>query len=158
MLSLGTNKASKTKHNREQELLSPGSPIAPIIGSISRWNTRGVPAGSKSHHKRSISQRKDTLGTPHDKLSRFNKSYNDSNLADVFSKANRRGSSKTYLKNLLQTKRIELTKLTQSPLPISHFEYGHSLLTNAYLKDETLSSNYMEMPWRPKLMHHHQFE
>jgi hypothetical protein len=158
MWVLGTNKAIKAKTRRDQELLSPGSPIAPIVWSVSRWNTRGIAPESKSLHKRSNSQRKETLGTPHHKLSKFNKSYNESNLVDVFSKANRRGSSKTYLKNLLQTKRIELTKLAHSPLPAVPFEYGHSLLTNAYLKDETISTNYMDVPWRPKLIQHHQFD
>lgn len=110
--------------------------------SLCKRKENGMPIKSRHQHKRSIFNRKETLSVTSHHKSRFNQSCNDVNLQDDGVRFNKKESSKAYLKNLLQTKRMQLCKLAHSPSPLKQMEQGTFLLTNEYLKETSMGYDF----------------
>lgn len=110
---------------------------------VGRSNTRGTISKQNGRQKRSQFNKKHTL----------NSTSTTQNPGSPFEDTiTMSGGSKTYLKNLLQTKRIQLAKLVQGAMPQKLKDQGSFLLTNEYLKDSSLFLENNKSQFAPRLM------
>lgn len=118
--------------------------------SYNRSNTRGMHYWPKLNQNHSQFKKSNEIMTPGNARGKFNKSCNESKLEIQLQKQTKNKDSKMYLKNLLQTKRIEIPRSVCSPTPMSNFDLRANLLTNEYLKEGGIQLEYFQDAWKPK--------